>query len=74
MGILYYFDMRRYFLPVLSGVLLALALYPFALWPLALVALAPLFYFLSDYFNFFIRVFIWSQPGAFFDAGLFFGS
>jgi len=39
--------MRRYFLPVLSGVLLALALYPFALWPLALVALAPLFYFLS---------------------------
>ena len=40
--------MRRYFLPVLSGVLLALALYPFALWPLALCALAPLFYFSFD--------------------------
>ena len=39
--------MRRYFLPALSGILLALALYPFALWPLALCALAPLFYFLS---------------------------
>ncbi len=37
--------MRRYLLPTLSGVLLALALGPWYIWPLAFVALAPLFYF-----------------------------
>lgn len=39
--------MPHYALPALSGVLLALALYPFYLWPLALVALVPLYYFCS---------------------------
>jgi apolipoprotein N-acyltransferase len=37
--------MRRYLLSILFAALLALSLYPFYLWPLALVALAPLFYF-----------------------------
>src|SRR3989344_4361092 len=37
--------MRRYSLPVLSGILLALVFHPFYFWPLALIALAPLYYF-----------------------------
>ncbi len=37
--------MRRYFLPILSGILLALTFYPFFIWPFALVGLAPLLYF-----------------------------
>lgn len=37
--------MRRFALSILSGVLLALTFYPFYLWPLALVALAPAVYF-----------------------------
>ena len=41
----YTVDMWRYSLPLLSGILFALALYPLYLWPLALVALAPLYYF-----------------------------
>lgn len=36
---------RRYGLALLSGVALALAFFPFYLWPLAFVALAPFFYF-----------------------------
>lgn len=36
---------HRYALPALSGVLLALVFFPFYLWPLAFIALAPLFYF-----------------------------
>lgn len=40
--------MRRYALPVFSGVLLALALAPFYIWPLALVALVPFFYFAAQ--------------------------
>lgn len=36
---------RRYALPVLSGIALALVFFPFYLWPLVFVALAPFFYF-----------------------------
>jgi apolipoprotein N-acyltransferase len=36
---------KRWSLPLLSGVLIAASLYPLYLWPLAPVALAPLFYF-----------------------------
>ncbi len=39
--------MRRYALPLCSGVLLALSLYPFSLWPLAFIALVPFFYFVT---------------------------
>jgi apolipoprotein N-acyltransferase len=39
---------HRYALPLLSGVLLALVFFPFYLWPLAFVALAPLFYFVRQ--------------------------
>jgi len=39
---------HRYSLPVLSGILLALVLYPFYLWPLAVLALGPLFYFAGN--------------------------
>ncbi len=38
---------HRYTLPVISGILLALVFYPFYLWPLVFVALAPFFYFAS---------------------------
>ncbi|TSC69029.1 MAG: hypothetical protein G01um101456_372, partial [Parcubacteria group bacterium Gr01-1014_56] len=37
--------MRRFLLPILSGVALALSLYPFYFWPLAFVALFPLYRF-----------------------------
>ncbi len=40
--------MRWYRLPILSGVLFALALWPLHLWPLALAALAPFFYFAAQ--------------------------
>lgn len=40
--------MRPYSLPIASGVLFALALYPFYIWPLAAVALTPLFYFINQ--------------------------
>lgn len=40
--------MRRYRLPMLSGVLMALVFWPFYFWPLALAALAPFFYFAAQ--------------------------
>ena len=39
--------MRRYLLPLLSGILLALVFWPLYIWPLALIGLAPLFYFIA---------------------------
>ncbi len=43
---------RRWFiLPVLSGALLVLAFYPYDVWPLTFVALAPLFYFVAAFPN-----------------------
>ena len=39
--------MRRYLLPLLSGILLALVFWPLYIWPLALIGLAPLFYFVA---------------------------
>ena len=39
--------MRRYLLPLLSGILLALVFWPLYVWPLAFIGLAPLFYFIA---------------------------
>ncbi|HEV8677690.1 MAG TPA: hypothetical protein VN701_02570, partial [Candidatus Paceibacterota bacterium] len=39
---------HRYSLPIVSGILLALAFYPFYFWPLAFAALAPLFHFAAQ--------------------------
>jgi len=39
--------MWRYSLPLLSGILLALVFWPLYAWPLALIGLAPLFYFIA---------------------------
>lgn len=38
---------RWYFLPVCSGVLLILSFHPYNVWPLAFVALVPLYYFVA---------------------------
>ena len=39
--------MRRYLLPLLSGILLALVFWPLYVWPLAFIGLVPLFYFIA---------------------------